>query len=49
MINYGVPETIDVRAINVGKKLSIFKKHENLTLAIQSAKVRKIYLRLGTH
>jgi len=38
MINLAVPETIDPRAINVGKKLSIFEKHENLTLAVTSAK-----------
>ena len=36
-----VPETIDPRAINKAKdgKITIFKKHENLTLAINSAKV----------
>ena len=36
-----VPETIDPRAINQAKngKITIFKKHENLTLAINSAKV----------
>ena len=35
------PDTIDMRAINKPKdgKMSIFKKHENLTLAINSAKV----------
>lgn len=38
LINFAVPDTIDDRAINVGKKLSVFKKHENLTLAITSAK-----------
>ena len=39
-----MPDTIDERAINKTKsgKLSVFKKHENLTLAIQSAKVKKI-------
>jgi len=38
MINYSVHDTIDVRAINVGKKLeSIFCKNENLSLAVQSA------------
>ena len=41
LINMAVPETIDPRAINKAKngKVSIFKKHENLTLAINSAKV----------
>ena len=39
LINFAVPDTIDPRAINTGKKLSLFKKHENLTLAITSAKV----------
>ena len=36
-----VPDTIDPRAINKAKngKITIFKKHENLTLAINSAKV----------
>jgi len=40
LINSAVPDTIDERAINKTKsgKLSVFKKHENLTLAIQSAK-----------
>ena len=41
LINMAVPETIDDRAINKtkGGKISLFKKHENLTLAINSAKV----------
>ena len=39
LINFAVPETIDDRAINTGKKVSLFKKHENLSLAINSAKV----------
>ena len=36
-----VPDTIDRRAINLnkGNKLSLFKKHENITLAITSARV----------
>jgi len=38
LINFAVPETIDDRAINTGETLHIFKKHENLTLAITSAK-----------
>jgi len=38
LINFAVPETIDDRAINTGENLSLFKKHENLTLAITSAK-----------
>merc|ERR1711902_213750 len=29
---------IDERVINTGQKISIFKQHENLTLAINSAK-----------
>ena len=39
-----VPDTIDNRAINKTKngKISLFKKHENLTLAINSAKVKFI-------
>merc|ERR1712223_177681 len=32
------PYTIDLRAIHRGKKLTIFKKHENLNVAISSAK-----------
>ena len=41
LINMAVPDTIDNRAINKTKngKISLFKKHENLTLAINSAKV----------
>jgi len=38
MINMAAPETIDERVINTGKNISIFKQHENLTLAINSAK-----------
>jgi len=40
LINMAVPDTIDNRAINKTKngKISLFKKHENLTLAINSAK-----------
>jgi len=38
MINMAAPDTIDERVINTGKKISIFKQHENLTLAINSAK-----------
>lgn len=37
MINLASPETIDDRAINKGKNISIFKRHENLTLALRSA------------
>ena len=33
------PDTSDERVINTGQKVSIFKQHENLTLAINSAKV----------
>jgi len=38
MINLASLDTIDERVINKGQKLSIFKQHENLTLAINSAK-----------
>jgi len=38
MINLAAPDTIDERVINTGQKISIFKQHENLTLAINSAK-----------
>jgi len=38
MINMAAPDTIDERVINTGTKISIFKQHENLTLAINSAK-----------
>lgn len=42
LINYAVPDTIDNRVINKGPKLSLFKKHENLTLALGSARVRSL-------
>jgi len=38
MINLAAPDTIDERVINKGQKLSIFKQHENLTLALNSGK-----------
>ncbi|XP_071795457.1 plastin-3-like [Asterias amurensis] len=38
MINVSVPGTIDERAINRGKKLNIYTKQENLTLALNSAR-----------
>lgn len=38
MINLAAPDTIDERVINKGEKIPIFKQHENLTLAINSAK-----------
>lgn len=40
MINLSVPETVDERAINKpkGGKLTIFKIHENMTLALNSAR-----------
>ena len=38
MINLAAPDTIDERVINTGEKIPIFKQHENLTLAINSAK-----------
>lgn len=41
MINLAAPDTIDERVINTGQKISIFKQHENLTLAINSAKVMR--------
>ena len=40
MINLSVPDTIDERAINMpqgGKALSIYKSHENMNLALNSA------------
>ncbi len=37
LINYSAPDTIDERAINKGQKLKVFTKHENLTLAVNSA------------
>ncbi|XP_040566376.1 fimbrin isoform X2 [Lepeophtheirus salmonis] len=37
IINFVVKDTIDPRVINKKKKLSVFQKHENLTLAIKSA------------
>ena len=40
MINLSVPDTVDERAINkpkAGKSLSIYKIHENMTLALNSA------------
>ncbi|XP_022258848.1 plastin-1-like [Limulus polyphemus] len=36
VINHSCPETIDERAINK-KNLSVYTKHENLTLALNSA------------
>merc|ERR1711872_637800 len=36
-INLAAPDTIDERAINKGKTVQIFKQHENLTLARNSA------------
>lgn len=40
MINLSVPDTVDERAINKpkGGKLTIFKIHENMTLALNSAR-----------
>ena len=41
MINLSVPDTVDERAINkpqAGKSLSIYKIHENMTLALNSAR-----------
>ncbi|XP_022091857.1 plastin-3-like [Acanthaster planci] len=38
MINASVADTVDERAINRGKKLNIYTKQENLTLALNSAR-----------
>ncbi len=38
LINVSVPDTVDERAINRGKKLNIYTKQENLTLALNSAR-----------
>lgn len=41
MVNLSVPDTIDERAVNkpqAGKSLSIYKIHENMTLALNSAR-----------
>jgi len=41
MINLSAPDTVDERAINkpqAGKTLSIYKIHENMTLALNSAR-----------
>merc|ERR1711953_1123565 len=38
IINMAAPDTIDERVINTGVNIPIFKQHENLTLAINSAK-----------
>ncbi|XP_074595251.1 plastin-2 fimbrin [Brevipalpus obovatus] len=37
IINHSCPDTIDERAINKKKNLKVFEKHENLTLALNSA------------
>ena len=38
IINLAAPDTIDERAINKGKEVQIFRQHENLTLARNSAR-----------
>jgi len=38
VVNFACPGTIDHRAINKGSDLTTFHKHENITLAVQSAK-----------
>jgi len=38
LVNWVTPDTIDIRAIHLGKKITIFQKHENLNVAISSAK-----------
>lgn len=38
LVNWVCPDTIDLRAIHRGEKISIFEKHENLNVAISSAK-----------
>ena len=43
LINLAEPDTIDLRAIHRGKKVSLFQKHENLNTAISSAKVSNIF------
>lgn len=38
LVNVSVPDTVDPRALNTGKALSsVFKRNENLTLAVNSA------------
>ncbi|XP_077979294.1 plastin-2-like [Glandiceps talaboti] len=37
LVNLSAPDTIDERAINRGSKLNLYLKHENLTLALNSA------------
>jgi len=37
VVNFAAPETIDKRVINLGECLSTFQRHENITLAVQSA------------
>jgi plastin-3 len=37
VVNLAAPETIDKRVINLGDSLSTFQRHENITLAVQSA------------
>jgi len=37
VVNLAAPETIDKRVINLGDCLSTFQRHENITLAVQSA------------
>lgn len=43
MINKSCPDTIDERAINK-KNLSVYTKHENLTLALNSAQAIGCYI-----
>ena len=38
LINFAMPDTIDPRAIHKVNKLNNFKKHENVTLGLNSAK-----------
>lgn len=38
LINYAVPDTIDIRAINKHDNLNIYQKTENINLALTSAK-----------
>jgi len=37
VVNLAAPGTIDTRVINLGSNLSTFQRHENITLAVQSA------------
>lgn len=38
LVNIAVPETIDVRAINIKSRLNAWERNENITLCINSAR-----------